>query len=251
MEDEKKPEARLTTHEAIRRRREEAVAYKIAGLSLNTILSELNKRAEMEGWGVITRRTLELDIAEYFRENRAASLENQDHTDRMREAHVAMIEKIIEKLSLFIANKHDWKPFEQADATEKLFKMMDRLAEIQNWNLGRPSLMVNIAQTNIHQTFDAASLHNSRMSSKTKDGLKSILSRMKEELKGNRPEPRLTQSDANAVKQTYAEFVEKVEEKSDVHDAVPLAVIEATASVVPQQEPEPDIEELVDMRKEL
>ena len=151
-------------------RREYAVGLKLMGMSVATILKQVNAQDKVKGWGVVSRRTIERDIAAYFRKNRALSLHDYDHLDQMRESHLAQSELTIEKMALHIANKKDydvktpegntvkgWKPFEKADALDKLHKMQMNFAELQNWNLGRKNPVVAIEQNNINNVFDAAS----------------------------------------------------------------------------------------------
>ena len=174
---------RGVTQSNIQKRREYAVNLKLAGLSIDTILKQVNGKDPVELWGVISRQALEKDIAEYFRRNKAGSLENFDHADRMREAHIAQMEKVIERLAIHIAQTKKWKSFEYADALEKLMKMQNTIVEIQNWNLGRLNPSVVIHQTNIQQVFESASIHNKKTPNKLKVELIQMLSDIKDELK--------------------------------------------------------------------
>jgi hypothetical protein len=152
--------------ELLEERRNWAVGLKLAGLSINSILKQVNLQADIKGWGDVTRRTIERDIADYFRKNRALTVQDYDHLDQMREALLAQMEAAIEKLSLFIANKptgpdgkrRDWKPFEYVDAMEKLFKMQMSYAELQNWNLGRKNPFITFQQNNLNTVFDSANV---------------------------------------------------------------------------------------------
>ena len=57
-------------------RREYAIGLKLAGVSTATIVKQLNALALVKGWGEVTRRTIERDIAEYFRKNKPLSMQD-------------------------------------------------------------------------------------------------------------------------------------------------------------------------------
>jgi len=156
----------------VNERREYEVMLKQAGMSSATILKQINSEAKTRGWGVISQKLVDKDIANYYRTNRVLSIQDYDHSDQMRAALLTQMEINMEKLSVHIANTNKarilydsqgkpiqiggWKPFEYADALEKLHKMQMDYAEVQNWNLGRPSLLVNIQQNNINNMYDSA-----------------------------------------------------------------------------------------------
>jgi hypothetical protein len=156
----------------VNERREYEVMLKQAGMSTATILKQVNAEAKNRGWGIIGQKIVEKDIANYYRTNRVLSVQDYDHADQMRSALLTQMEINMEKLSLHIANNNKarllydgagkpvqvggWKPFEYADSLEKLHKMQMDYAEVQNWNLGRPSLLVNVQQNNINNIYDGA-----------------------------------------------------------------------------------------------
>lgn len=144
----------------IEARREYTVGLKLAGLSTSSIQKQVNALAVAKGWGEVSRKTVDQDIASYFRGNNPLTVQDYDHLDQMRQAHLAQVEQGIEKLALHISGKKDadWKPFEKADALEKLHKMRMDYAELQNWNLGRRNPLVAIQQNNINNIFDEASV---------------------------------------------------------------------------------------------
>ena len=110
-------------------------------------------------WGEVSRRTVERDIADYFRRNKPISQQDYDHLDQLRAAFLAQMEITIEKASLHMAKPNsNWKAFEFMAGLESLHKMQMNYAEAQNWNLGRQNININIQQNNINNVFDAASV---------------------------------------------------------------------------------------------
>ncbi len=157
--------------ELVADRRDYEVRLKLAGMGTNTIMKQVNAESQSKGWGTVSRRTVEQDIANYFRANRALSVKDYDHLDQMREAHLAQIELIMEKMAIHITTKSrgstlydknqnpivigDWKPFEYADSLEKLHKMQMNYLEAQNWNKGRHNPIV-LQQNNFNVIFEDA-----------------------------------------------------------------------------------------------
>jgi hypothetical protein len=156
----------------ISERKEYTIMMKTAGMSVSTIVKQVNAEAVTRGWGTVSRRTIERDIADYYRKNRVLTVQDYDHADQMREAFVAQMEVNMEKLAIHIATKNkgkilydssgvsvqisDWKPFEYADALDKIHRMQMNYAEIQNWNKGRQNININFQQNNINAIFDSA-----------------------------------------------------------------------------------------------
>lgn len=144
----------------LKERREYTVSLNLMGMSNSTILRQINSMAVQKGWGEVSLRTVELDIAAYFRENRVLSIQDYDHKDQLRTAHVLQMKKVIEKMSLHIHDKqYKWKPFEYAAALTELHKMLMDLAQVENWNLGdvKPAT-INLQQNNITQVWEVASI---------------------------------------------------------------------------------------------
>jgi hypothetical protein len=152
----------------VEERRNYAVSLKIAGLSIESIQKQVNAQAASKGWKEVTRRQITQDIADYYRKNKSLTVQDYDHLEQKREAHIDQIEKTIEKLSIHIARKkpNEWKPFEYAEALAQLHKMQMNLAEIQNWNYGRINQFnVNISHNNPNKMFEDAGnelLHRSK-----------------------------------------------------------------------------------------
>ena len=145
--------------ELVEARREYAIGLKLAGVSTATIVKQLNHQAIVRGWGEVTRRTVDRDIADYFRKNKPLSMQDYDHLDQLRVAFLAQMEITMEKASLHMAkNKKDWRPFEYMAGLESLHKMQMNYAELQNWNLGRQNVNIHIQQNNINSVFDSASV---------------------------------------------------------------------------------------------
>ncbi len=152
----------------VEQRQEYAVNLKIAGLTVDSIHKQVNAKAASAGWKEVSRKQIYIDIADYYRKNKALTVQDYDHIEQMREAHLDQTEKTIEKLSLHIAGKKpsDWKPFEYAEALEKLHKMQMNLAEMQNWNHGKINQFnINISANSPNKMFEDASnelLHRSK-----------------------------------------------------------------------------------------
>ena len=121
-------------------RREMAVSLKTAGLAMASVLKEINRMSEGKNWGKITLRTLERDIATYYRKNRVIKSEEREHWERMRDAHLAQMENTLESLSLYVVEKNKnnaWQRFEKPLVLDKVFRMQMGLAELNGWNYSR------------------------------------------------------------------------------------------------------------------
>src|SRR5688572_13179777 len=88
---------------AVEERRSKAVSLRIAGLSMQSVLAEINKLEASRHWGVISLRTLERDIAAYFRDelNRLPR-EDRDHIERQRDCLLAQMDNVIEEVAITI-----------------------------------------------------------------------------------------------------------------------------------------------------
>jgi hypothetical protein len=151
--------------ELVEARREYSVGLKLAGVSNATIVKQINNLASIKGWGRVSRRTIDRDIANYFRKNKPLSNEDYDHLEQLRVAFLAQMELTLEKASLHMAKQSKtWKPFEYMAGLESLHKMQMNYAELQNWNLGRQNINVNIQQNNINNIYDSgtADLENAK-----------------------------------------------------------------------------------------
>lgn len=160
-EDKNSKRGRKSIPEVVlQERREYVVALSIMGMSASTIQRQVNADAARKGWGEVSLRTIELDIAAYFRANRVLSIQDYDHKDQLRTAHILQMKKVIEKMSLHIHDKqYKWKPFEYAAALTELHKMLMDLAQVENWNLGdvKPTT-INLQQNNITQVWEVAGI---------------------------------------------------------------------------------------------
>lgn len=190
------------THAASQARREYAVGLKIAGMSISTIVLQINDLADVKQWGKVHRGIVEKDIAQYYRETAPLREGEYDHLEQMRNVHIAQMEATAEKMALLIAKKErgdTWKPFEQADAIEKLHKMQMNLAEIHDWNMGRKNPMVSFVQNDVTAIYDAASIALVRTQDKSLIGdVSSALKQLATHLQETREEER-TASDRNVI----------------------------------------------------
>ena len=198
--------ARSTLPSAVvQARKDYEVKLKLAGLSSATITKQINAEAKARGWLPVSLHTVDRDIAEYFRKNRVLQTDDYDHLDRMREALLAQMEISMEKLALHVASKQkgkllydktgkpvqldSWKPFEMADALEKLHKMQMNFAELQNWNLGRKNLSINLTQNTLNAVFETADTDLDRTKKSVKnefiEQLRLLKDKMKEEEEGS------------------------------------------------------------------
>jgi len=128
-------------------RREMSVSLRNAGLSVHSSLKEINRLDSSKHWGIITLRTLERDIANYYGENKALTQEERECSEGRRKSHLAQMENTLEEMALHIAKKNkdnNWKPFEKAAALEKLHKMQMGLADLQGWNLSKTNTIFSI-----------------------------------------------------------------------------------------------------------
>jgi len=151
MEEEKEtklaPGRKAIPVEVLQKRRRTAVELYTVGLSIAAIQRRINTEDKKENWGQVSYRTVERDIASFYRDNQIVASEDFDHLDQMRRAHLAGMEQTIEKLAIHIINtsKSDsWKPFQLEKALETLHKMRMDYAELMNWNLGRKNPLVAV-----------------------------------------------------------------------------------------------------------
>lgn len=115
-------------------RRDMAASLKAAGLSMKTILQEINKLSPSKKWGAITIRTLERDISLYYTSNSVITDDERTHILGLKKAHFAQMENIIEEVAMMILKNKTWEPAEKITALEKQFKMLASIADLQGWN---------------------------------------------------------------------------------------------------------------------
>lgn len=121
----------------LKERREMAVDLRAAGLSMKTVLKEINKLSAAKKWGTISMRTLERDIYQYYKSNQVVDDEERQFVSGLRKAHIAQMETIIEE-SIMITHKNKYlAPFEKMGIYEKVFKMQATMAEVQGWNVSK------------------------------------------------------------------------------------------------------------------
>jgi len=121
-----------------KQRIEESVRLKQMGMSLDTVLKQINRLNDAHGWGVISARQLKRDFSNYYAENAVISADEKIDQRWERESHIEEMEKIIERMNLELRDGNkSWKPFEKAALMRDLFDMKMKLAELQNWNYGR------------------------------------------------------------------------------------------------------------------
>lgn len=124
----------------LEKRREFAVELSRSGMSHATVLKKVNELDATYKWGQVTLRTLQRDIASYYREQSATSYGDIDQARFLRENHVAVMEGTTEMMRLEIAQKDkndNWKSGERAHALKILYGMQKDFAEIQGWNIGK------------------------------------------------------------------------------------------------------------------
>lgn len=121
-------------------RREYAVGLRSAGVKIPQIHRDINGLSMERGWGEISQRTLERDIAKYYQERILITPEDKGNFFALRRAHLEQMELTIEMISVYIMDKKDWKPFEYPKALERLNRMQMRYAELQNWNYTKKNM---------------------------------------------------------------------------------------------------------------
>jgi len=168
----------------IEERKDFEVSLKLAGMSITSIVKQVNIQATIKRWGEVSRQMVERDIADHFRKNRVLTIQDHDHLENMRSVLLEQIELNIERMALHIANKKDWKAFEKQDAIEKLHKMHCSYAEIQNWNLGRKNPLVAFQQNNINNVYDIASADLQNVKTESMNKMINYIDGYIEELKG-------------------------------------------------------------------
>lgn len=120
-------------------RREFVGLMKQSGLKTRTIQDKINAMADQKGWGIVSERTIERDW-EYYRENLIMAESDLNYWQAMREAHLAQMERSVERMSLHIEEKDNdksWAPFEKSKAILTLNRMLMDYAELQGWNYSK------------------------------------------------------------------------------------------------------------------
>lgn len=181
------------SRDKVKERRIYAAGLKSAGFSLESVYRKVCYLADEKGWGYPSKAMVEKDIVEYYKRNRALTVEDFEYVESQRESHIAQMENTIEKMSLYIAGKDEngdtlkdkngkeikrnWSPFEYQDALEKLHKAQMNMAELQDWNRGskRSGININIQQNTINAVFDSASADLKRMQEYTPKVLENLL----------------------------------------------------------------------------
>lgn len=190
MLEEKEAGRKPIPSELLKERREMAVSLKLAGLATETIRQRLNMLSRSKGWSEVTLRTVERDIASYYRENRALKFEDIQHALALRESHVARIELIIENMFQHV-NEHDkaddWARGEKVKALKSLSQMLKDYTELQGWDLSKQNISKVIVNNNLikgrnHlEMFDRASEDLDELDDDLRDTLLKAIDQIAEE----------------------------------------------------------------------
>ena len=104
------------------------------------IHKQVNAMANEREWGEVSSRTVERDIVKFYEERNPITPEDYEMFFNLREANLAQLELIIEKMSIHIMRKKEWKPFEYISALAKLFNMQYKYMTLQNWNYTKKNM---------------------------------------------------------------------------------------------------------------
>ena len=144
------------TKDLLEKRRIRASELKMKGMSINSISKIINSENAVESWGTVGRRTILRDIARYFEENKLTGMESNEEAARLRDAYIGQYESLIEKMSIELSTKKDWKPFEKFSAMDTLRRALGDFAEIMNWNEGRKNPNLMFQQNNVLASYENA-----------------------------------------------------------------------------------------------
>lgn len=131
-------------------KREHVVSLHLMGISAKSILAQVNKLATVKGWTPYnSEKSIKWVISDHFKDyDKPQNLELDEHLEWVKQGMYAQQEHIIEKASLFIADKKKkWTPFEYMWALKELYAMRQQMIENKNWNDSRKN--INAEVTNI------------------------------------------------------------------------------------------------------
>jgi len=187
------------TKELLLERRAYALSLRQAGLTIESIVKDINSKSLVKKWGTVSYKLIQLELSKHYSEQKQHLIDSLPGSDdAKRESQIAQLEKTIEQMVLYMKAKEwtevdeitgkvikrdDWRPFEKITALKELFKMQSQLAEIQNWNLGKKNPSVALQINDNRVLFDVASKELDRARPEEVQKLLSLLDSVEGRLK--------------------------------------------------------------------
>lgn len=131
------------THVNKKPRAEHIISLHLMWISVKTILEQVNKIASVKWWWKLDSETaVKWIIARHFQNyEKPVDLEMNEHLEGIKQWMYAQQENIIEKASVFVADKKKkWTPFEYMWALKELYAMRQQMIENRNWNDSRKNI---------------------------------------------------------------------------------------------------------------
>jgi len=131
-------------------KKEHVISLHLMWISTKSIMAQVNKLSVVKGWTKYTsEKSVKSVIANHFKNyEKPENLEAEEHLEWIKQGMFAQQEHIIEKASIFVADKKKkWTPFEYMWALKELYAMRQQMIENKNWNDSRRN--INAGTTNI------------------------------------------------------------------------------------------------------
>jgi len=154
-----------------------------AGMTYNTIVSEIKRKAETKWWKPCEERQVKKVILEHYKLRRAVfkGADGSENDRILREAALAQQEQFLEKL-IMVYNKHEKNNtfknvFEQVQLADLISRSRQQLIENRNWNESRKNPLV-VSESN---TFEVNLYENSgnKMISGTSSAMQNVLEHLR------------------------------------------------------------------------
>lgn len=138
------------THASTKAKIEHVISLHLMGISIKSILVQVNKLSVVKWWSKYTgEQSIKSIISKHFKDyEKPVDLEIDEHLEWIKQSMYAQQEHIIEKASMYLADKKKkWTPFEYMWALKETFAMRQQMIENKNWNDSRKN--INAGITNV------------------------------------------------------------------------------------------------------
>lgn len=116
---------------------EHIISLHLMGISVKSILAQINKLSIVKWWSKYSSEAgIRAVIANHFKDySKPVAGELEEHLEWLKQSMFEQQEHIMEKASIFIADKKKkWTPFEYMAALKELYAMRQQMIENKNWN---------------------------------------------------------------------------------------------------------------------
>lgn len=131
------------TDASTKAKKDHVISLHLMWISIKSIMGQINKLSLTKWWTKYnSESSIKSVIANHFKNYEKPDwLELDEHLEWLKQGLFAQQEHIIEKASIFVADKKKkWTPFEYMWALKELYAMRQQMIENKNWNDSRKNM---------------------------------------------------------------------------------------------------------------